>query len=123
MSPRAEGILRELVGPKRELPTLGMIAAGAGKSLSHVCYILLGRRPGTAECLRDLAGYLGVTMEALMTALARPKAHPVTHRAPRSRAAARRVMLDRAKTQKQGASALARLKAAAAKRATLRARP
>ena len=118
MSPRAEGILRELVGPKRKLPTLGMIAAGAGKSRSHICYILLGRRNGTADCLRDIAGYLGVTMEALMTALARPKVSAPTHRGPRgSRAKVRAEALDRRRIQKRGASALARLKALATRRA------
>ncbi len=117
MSPRAEGILRELVGPKRELPTLGMIAAGAGKSRSHICYILLGRRNGTADCLRDVAGYLGVTMEALMTALARPKVSAPTHRAPRSRAKVRTEARDRQRIQKSGASALARLQAMAKHRA------
>lgn len=115
MSPRAEGILRELVGPKRELPTLGMIAAGTQLSRSHICYIMLGRRNGTTDAIQRIAGYLGVTMEALLAALRRPKASPVTHRAPRSRSAVRAIQLDRVRVQKAGASALARLKAKAAK--------
>jgi len=122
ISPRAEGILRELVGPKREIPTLGMIAAGTNYSRSHICYILLGRRHGTAACIRAVAGYLGVTMEALMTALERPKIVPATHRSPRPRTV-KVEKRERAQDRKQGLSALARLKAkAAASRAPRRAR-
>ena len=121
MSSRSEGILRELVGADHEIPTIGMIAAGTRYSRSHVCYVLGGRRHGTTTFIQAMAGYLGVSMETLLSALRRPKVDPVKHRGPRSQGAGRGAQ-DRRRVQKRGASALRRLKAAVAK-AGHRARP
>lgn len=70
---RTESILRALVGPDRDLPTIGMIAAGTGYTRSHICYLFLGSRQGSLAALTAVAGYLGVGLDALTQALKAPR--------------------------------------------------
>ena len=69
---RTELILRHLVGPKRPLPTIGMIAAGTGYTRSYVWYLFLGTRKGSIDALTAVSGYLGCTLDALLAALRNP---------------------------------------------------
>lgn len=78
---RVQATLREMVGPKRALPTMGQIAAGSRFSRSYVCYVLNGRRQGTTKFVSALAGFLGVSMDAAYAALLKPY-KPVSHSAP-----------------------------------------
>lgn len=125
LAPRTRIILRELLGPNRAIPTMGMIAANTKFSRSMVCYVFLGRRMGSLACLRAIAGYLGVGLEALDSALTKPRPAALTpkvdvkqHRRPRESGAASprrsvraapapgaraRVALDRLKAKAQAA--------------------
>lgn len=77
---RTLAILREVLGPGREIPTLGMIAAGTNYTRSYICYLFLGRRHGTVDAIAAVAGYLGVSLERLYSALRKPRSEaPVSH--------------------------------------------
>jgi len=78
---RTLAILREVLGPGKEIPSLGMIAAGTTYTRSYICYLFLGRRRGTVDAIAAIAGYLGVSLERLHSALRKPRVDaPVTHR-------------------------------------------
>jgi len=118
LAPRTRAILRELLGPGRAIPTMGMIAASTKFSRSMVCYIFLGKRAGSIECLRAIAGYLGVGLEALDSALTKPRPAGlgVKHPGPReSRAASPRRKVQAAPGARARA-ALAKLRAKVQKR-------
>jgi len=80
LSPRAQAVLRDIVGPDRDLPTIGMIAASTGYSRSYISYLLNGRRNGTIEVALAVAGYLGVSVDKLLGALRKPRPSPVKRR-------------------------------------------
>lgn len=78
---RTLAILREVLGPGKEIPTLGMIAANTDYTRSYICYLFLGRRQGTVDAIAAVAGYLGVSLDRLYSALRKPRSEaPVTHR-------------------------------------------
>lgn len=120
LAPRTRVILRELLGPNRAIPTMGMIAANTKFSRSMVCYVFLGRRMGSLACLRAIAGYLGVGLEALDSALTKPRPATLTpkvevkqHRRPRESGAASPRRSVRAAPGARARTALDRLKAKA----------
>jgi len=76
MATRTESILRALVGPDRQLPTIGMIAAGTGYSRSFLSLLLRGLRVGSIQSLSAVAGYLGVGLETLHATLRNPPQPP-----------------------------------------------
>lgn len=92
---RAEVIISALIGPDREVPTIGMIAAGTRYSRSYISYLFNGRRQGAIDSIGAIAGYLGVSMDALHGALRKPWKEAPVRKRPRGKGALARLRASR----------------------------